>query len=55
MTVTGTYTGATSDAGILASAINDANIENVSATVNAQNKVVISHALGGEMRFVDTD
>tara|TARA_E500000178_G_scaffold58808_1_gene55360 strand:- start:3374 stop:6745 length:3372 start_codon:yes stop_codon:yes gene_type:complete len=55
VTVTGTYTGATSDAGILASAINDANIENVSATVNAQNKVVISHALGGEMRFVDTD
>ena len=55
VTVTGIYTGATSDAGILASAINDANIENVSATVNAQNKVVISHALGGEIRFVDTD
>ena len=55
VTVSGVYTGAASDASVLASAINDANIENVSATVNAQNKVVIQHALGGEMRFVDTD
>ena len=40
---------------MLAGAINNANIENVSATVNAQNKVTITHALGGEIKFVDTD
>ena len=55
VTVSGTYTGAAGDAAILAGAINDANIENVSATVNAQNKVTISHALGGEIKFVDTN
>ena len=55
VTVSGTYTGAASDANVLAGAINDANIENVTATVNAQNKVVISHALGGEIKFVDTN
>jgi len=54
-TITGTYTGAVSDASVLAAAINDAGVENVSATVNAQNKVSISHALGGEIKFVDTD
>ena len=42
ITVTGTYTGAVADATVLAGAINNANIENVSATVNAQNKVTIS-------------
>ena len=55
VTVSSTYTGAASDANVLAGAINDANIENVTATVNAQNKVVISHALGGEIKFVDTN
>jgi len=55
VTVSETYTGAAADAGLLAGAINSANIENVTATVNATNGVVISHALGGEIRFVDTD
>ena len=55
VTVSGTYTGAVADATVLAGAINNANIENVSATVNAQNKVTITHALGGEIKFVDTD
>lgn len=55
VTVSASYTGAASDATVLATAINNANITNVSATVNAQNKVVISHALGGEIKFVDTD
>ena len=55
VTVSGTYTGAVADATVLAGAINNANIENVSATVNAQNKVTISHALGGEIKFVDTN
>ena len=53
ITVSGTYTGAVADATVLAGAINNANIENVSATVNAQNKVTITHALGGEIKFVD--
>jgi hypothetical protein len=54
-TVTKTYTGAASDATVLAEAINNANITNVTATVDATNKVSISHALGGEIKFVDTD
>ena len=54
-TVTATYTGAPADATLMAQAINDAGVENVTATVNASNKVVIQHALGGEIRFVDTD
>ena len=55
VTVSATYTGAVSDAGVLAGAINTANIENVSATVTATNQVSISHALGGEIKFVDTN
>jgi hypothetical protein len=55
VTVTATYTGAASDATVLAGAINNANITNVTATVDATNKISISHALGGEMKFVDTD
>ena len=54
VTVTVTYTSAAADASLMAGAINDANVENVTATVNAANKVIISHALGGEIRFVDT-
>ncbi len=55
VTITATYTGAAADAGLLAGAINSANIENVTATANSGNKVVINHSLGGEIRFVDTD
>jgi len=55
VTVSATYSGAASDATTMAGAINDANITNVTASVNAQNRVVIQHALGGEIRFVDTD
>jgi hypothetical protein len=54
-TITYSYTGAASDATVLAGTINSVNVENVTATVDAQNKVTISHALGGEIRFVDTD
>jgi hypothetical protein len=53
--VTYSYTGAASDATVLAGSINSVNIENVTAAVDAQNRVTISHALGGEIRFVDTD
>jgi hypothetical protein len=50
-----TLGSAGADAINLASAITAAGVANVSATVDAQNKVVISHALGGEIKFVDTD
>lgn len=49
-----TATGATSDAEVLANAINAAGFTHVTASVNSQNKVTISHAVGGDMRFVDT-
>jgi hypothetical protein len=56
VTVSVTTSGsASSDAIAVASAITSAGVTNVSATVDAQNKVVISHALGGEIKFVDTD
>lgn len=49
------YAGAGSDATVLVDAINDAGVKNLSAAVNAQNKVVISHTLGGDIKFIDTD
>jgi hypothetical protein len=51
ITITATYDGEYTDADILASAINDANVPNVRARVNVHNKVVIEHALGGEILF----
>jgi len=55
-TVSVTTSGSASgDAIAIASAITAAGVANVSATVDAQNKVVISHATGGEINFVDTD
>jgi len=50
-----TVASASTDAIAIASAITSAGVTNVSATVDAQNKVVITHALGGEIKFVDTD
>jgi hypothetical protein len=54
MTVSFVATGATSDADVLANAINAKGYTHVSASVNAQNRVVISHTTGGDIRFVDT-
>ena len=54
-TVTFTGTGVADDADDLANAINGAGFVNVTASVNSKNQVVISHATGGEIRFVDTD
>jgi hypothetical protein len=48
-------TDATADAEAIAEAINGGDFEHVSATVNAQNKVVISHAQAGDFRLLDTD
>ena len=55
VTVNATVTGSASgDAEIIASAITSAGVANVSATVDASNRVVISHSQGGEIKFVDT-
>ncbi len=53
-TISFTATGSTADAEAFATAINNAGFVNVSATVTSQNRVVISHATGGEMRIVNT-
>jgi hypothetical protein len=45
--------GTSADANTLAAAINSANIENVTASVDSTNRVVIEHAQGGEIRFAD--
>jgi hypothetical protein len=42
------------DADTLADAINSAGFTNVTATVDSQNRVVISHATGGDIRIIDT-
>ena len=55
VTVSFDPTGQASDATLLASAISDAGVDNVSATVTSQNKVQIIHSLGGEIKFVDTN
>ena len=54
-TVTFTATGAAGDADLFAGAINSAGLVNVTASVDAtNNKVVITHKLGGDIKFVDT-
>jgi len=55
VTVTFTATGASTDAEAMATAINAAGLTNIVAGVTSTNKVTISHRLGGEIRFVDTD
>ena len=53
--VNATTTGSASgDANLIAAAITSANVPNVSAEVDASNRVVISHSQGGEIKFVDT-
>lgn len=55
VTISVDFTGTTTDAIALADAINGAGIKNLSASVSTQNKVTISHSLGGEIKLVDTD
>ena len=55
VTVSVTTTGASTDAELLAAAINAKGLTNVVALVDSQNRVVIQHKLGGEIKFVDTD
>jgi hypothetical protein len=52
-TVAFTATGAVSDADVVANAINSAGFTNVTASVDSQNRIVISHSLGGDIRFTD--
>ena len=44
---------AAEDANTFAGVINDAGFTNIVAEVTAQNRVVIKHTLGGEIRFLD--
>ena len=53
-TVSFTATGATTDADVIADAINAKGFTNIVATVDASNRVVISHNDGGEIRIKDT-
>ena len=50
-----TTTGASTDAELIAAAINAKGMTNVVALVDAQNRVVIQHKLGGDIKMVDTN
>ena len=54
-TVTFTAAGAAADADDMADAINSAGFTNIVASVDANNKVTISHKLGGDIEMTDTD
>jgi len=49
-----TTTGIAADASVIASAINNAAIENVSASVDSQNRITISHSQGGDIKITDS-
>lgn len=49
-----TLLGQVTDADVIAGAINAANLANVQAEVDAQNRVVIRHTAGGEIRFIES-
>jgi hypothetical protein len=46
-------TNSLQDANIIAEAINAVNFENISAGVDSQNRIVITHSRGGEIRLSD--
>ena len=50
-----TASGDATDADTIADAINSAGATNIVASVDANNKVTISHKLGGDIRITDTD
>jgi len=54
-TVSWTATGVAADAEALASAINASGLTNVRASVTSDNRVTISHNIGGDIRITDTD
>ena len=53
-TISVTTTAASSDADVIAGAINAAGFTNITAIVDATNKIQINHKLGGEIRIKDT-
>jgi hypothetical protein len=55
VTVSFTAAATAADAETLANAINAAGLTNVTASVATGNKVMVSHALGGEIRIADTN
>ena len=54
VSVSFTATAASSDAGLLLTALTAAGLTNVQASLNSDNSITISHKLGGEIRLVDT-
>ena len=54
-TISFTTTGASSDADVVAGAINAAGFEHIEASVDSQDRLVIEHAQGGEIRIEDTN
>lgn len=50
-----TAAGNADDADAIAAAFNTANFKHVVASVDNQNRVVIEHTAGGDIRFTDTD
>ena len=54
-TVSITATGLATDADVIAKAFNDAGFVNVTASVDSQNRVIITHKLGGDIVLVDQD
>ena len=52
-TITFTAVGASTDADLIAEKINSAGFTNIEASVDSQNRVVISHMKGGEFRLYD--
>ena len=55
ITVAVTAAGTAGDADTIAKAINDAGLVNVVASVDSQNRVTITHKLGGDIILVDPD
>ena len=54
-TISFTALGNANDAALIATAINSAGFVNIEASVDAQNRLVITHELGGEIHFTDGD
>ncbi len=54
ITVSWTANGDQADAELMAAAINEAGFENIEAEVDSQNRVVITHKAGGEIRIEAT-
>jgi hypothetical protein len=53
VTIEFTPSGSASDADLVAAAINSSGLVNVEASVDSQNRIVITHELGGEIHFAD--